>query len=96
MGNKHIIMLLLAVIIVAIPFFLFGSKDAQQGYFNGSDDKASQAIEQTGYHPWFSSVWTPPSSEMEGLLFSLQAAIGALIIGYFIGYYSGRKKDEKN
>ena len=29
---------------------------------------------------------------MESLLFALQAAIGALIIGYIIGYYNGKRK----
>jgi cobalt/nickel transport protein len=90
MEKKHVIMLLIALLIVAIPFFLYNGKGA--GYFSGSDDKGSLAIEETGYHPWFSSIWKPPSSEMENLLFALQAAIGALIIGYFLGYYTGKRK----
>ncbi len=44
------------------------------------------------YQPWFSSVWTPPSGEIESLLFALQAAFGAIIIGYFLGYYRGLAK----
>ena len=44
------------------------------------------------YHPWFNSVWTPPSPEIESLLFALQAAFGAIIIGYFLGYYRGLAK----
>jgi cobalt/nickel transport protein len=90
MEKKHVIMLLIALLIVAIPFFLYNGKG--EGYFSGSDDKASLAIEETGYHPWFSSIWEPPSSEIESLLFALQAAIGALIIGYFLGYYTGKRK----
>jgi cobalt/nickel transport protein len=39
------------------------------------------------YEPWFQPLWEPPSGEIESLLFSLQAAIGAVIIGYFFGYY---------
>ena len=90
MEKKHIIMLLIALLIVSIPLFIYNGKD--KGYFTGSDDKASLAIEETGYHPWFSSIWEPPSSEIESLLFALQAAIGALIIGYFLGYYTGKRK----
>ena len=57
MEKKHVIMLLIALLIVAIPFFLYSGKG--ESYFSGSDDKASLAIEETGYHPWFSSIWEP-------------------------------------
>ena len=42
--------------------------------------------------PWAHSIWTPPSGEIESLLFALQAAFGAIIIGYFLGYYRGLAK----
>ena len=33
-----------------------------QGYFSGADfARTSVIIEQTGYIPWFSSIWEPPS-----------------------------------
>lgn len=44
------------------------------------------------YEPWFSSIWEPPSGEIESLLFVLQGAIGAGFIGYFIGYMRGRNR----
>jgi len=87
MEKKHIILLLIAILIVIIPFFLYSDK----GDFSGSDDNGKVAIEETGYKPWFSPIWEP-SSGMENLLFALQAAIGALIIGYIIGYYNGKRK----
>ena len=62
--------------------------------WSGSDAQAEQKIvELTGgeYEPWFSPIWEPPSGEIESLLFSLQAALGAIVIGYFIGYYNGKK-----
>jgi cobalt/nickel transport protein len=88
--KKHFAMLLAAILIVAIPFYIYNGKGAE--YFDGSDDKASQFIESTGYTPWISSIWEPPNSEIESLFFALQAAIGALIIGYFLGYYKGKRK----
>lgn len=95
MEKTHIALLLAALLIVAIPLLMFNGKSDVQGYFGGSDDKASQTIEATGYTPWFTSLWKPPSSEIESLLFALQAAIGALIIGYFLGYYTGKRKTEE-
>jgi len=56
--------------------------------WSGADDAARALIQKTGYRPWFSPVWKPPSGEIESLLFSLQSAIGAGIIGYIIGSYS--------
>lgn len=44
------------------------------------------------YQPWFQSIYTPPSGEIESLLFALQAAIGSIIIGYFLGYYRALAK----
>lgn len=82
-------MIIVAILIISIPLIYNGN-----GNFGGSDDKASQVIEQTGYIPWVSSLWTPPS-EIETLLFALQAAIGALIIGYFLGYYTGKRKTQQ-
>ena len=57
--------------------------------------QAGPAIEETGYQPWFNSIWEPPSGEIESLLFALQAAIGAIIIGYVLGYYNGQAKERK-
>ena len=47
------------------------------------------------YEPWFSPVWEPPSGEIESFLFALQASIGAVVIGFVIGYYKGKKDAEK-
>jgi cobalt/nickel transport protein len=63
----------------------------------GADSQAESVISQlTGgaYEPWFQSIYTPPSGEIESLLFALQAAIGSLIIGYFLGYYRALAKIE--
>ena len=87
MNTKHYAILIIAVVVLfAAPLLLFPSAP-----FGGSDGAAEQAISDQGYKPWFSPIWTPPSSEIETLLFSVQAAIGAIIIGYFIGYERGKR-----
>lgn len=56
----------------------------------GADSEAVGVISEiTGgsYHPWFKPIWEPPSKEIESLFFSLQAAIGGIVIGYFLGRY---------
>ena len=99
MKNKrvltNVISLLLVVFITIIPFFV-----AKNGEFGGSDDQAEEAITQIdeNYEPWFSPLFEPASGEIESLLFALQAAIGAGVIGFGLGYLKGKKKvnDEVN
>lgn len=43
------------------------------------------------YEPWAESLLEPPGGETESLLFCLQAAFGALVIGYGFGYLVARK-----
>lgn len=85
---KKNLLLLLGVIVLALLPILF-LKDAE---FGGADGEAEEAITEiaSDYEPWFSSIWEPPSGEIESLLFVLQGVIGALIIGYFIGYMRGK------
>ncbi|HOI13261.1 MAG TPA: energy-coupling factor ABC transporter substrate-binding protein [Methanoculleus sp.] len=60
--------------------------------WGGADGEAAGIIEASGYEPWAEPFWTPPSGEIESLLFALQAAIGAVIIGYVFGYWKGSRK----
>ena len=81
---------LAAVAIVAIfslPFIINSG-----AAFGGADVAGSAAIQKQspGYQPWFSPLWKPPP-ETESMLFALQAAIGAIVIGYFLGYEKARK-----
>ena len=97
MKNKYYILILALVAIIAItPLVMYSGMGEDQGYFGGADDAASTVIEETGYQPWFSSIWEPPSGEIESLLFALQVAIGAIIIGYILGYYNGQAMDLEN
>ncbi len=94
-NKKPIILLVLVVILIAFPLTIYNGKGEDQGYFSGADDQGSEVIEATGYEPWFHSLWEPPSGEIESMLFAVQAAIGAIIIGYVLGYYKGQSKKGK-
>ncbi|MDF2596199.1 MAG: energy-coupling factor transporter substrate-binding protein [Clostridia bacterium] len=93
-GTKTNLLLIgLVVILAIVPLFM--NKDAE---FGGADGEAEVAIGEINesYEPWFSSIWEPPSGEIESLLFALQAAIGAGIIGYGIGSMKERNRKEKD
>lgn len=94
MKNKNIVTIaIIAVILLLAIVPLALQKGAE---FGGSDDQAESIITEVnpGYHSWFSSIWEPPSGEIESLLFALQAAIGAGFIGYYMGYARGQKKSD--
>ncbi|WP_018605130.1 energy-coupling factor ABC transporter substrate-binding protein [Uliginosibacterium gangwonense] len=80
---SSVILLLVACLIIVIPLVI----PAFGGEFAGTDDRATQAIAslKPGYKPWFEPLWVPPSKEIESLLFALQAALGAGLLGYVIG-----------
>jgi cobalt/nickel transport protein len=96
MEQKHYLVLLALVVIIAvIPLMMYNGLGEEQGYFGGSDDAAGSMIAETGYQPWFTSIWEPPSAEIASLLFAVQAAIGAIIIGYILGYFHGQSSERK-
>ena len=94
MKYENIILGIIVLIILIAPLAMYSGLGEDQGYFGGSDDQGSDGVSETGYEPWFSSFWEPPSGEIESLLFAVQAAIGAIIIGYFFGYWRGQGKEE--
>ncbi|MCX9083688.1 MAG: energy-coupling factor ABC transporter substrate-binding protein [Candidatus Methanoperedens sp.] len=90
---------LIVVILIAIIGFLTAFVPHMIGImpqWGGADAAAVTKIgEISGYKPWFSPLWQPPSGEIETFLFSVQAAIGAAIIGYIAGLYTGRKEAKR-
>ena len=94
------IVLGIAVIVVFVIGTLFLIPSGGQGEegWGGADGGAADLIDQSGYEPWFTPIWEPPSGEIESLFFCVQTAIGAVIVGYFFGYWraaaKGRKEDE--
>ncbi|MCW4003521.1 MAG: energy-coupling factor ABC transporter substrate-binding protein [Candidatus Bathyarchaeota archaeon] len=85
-SKYYIVLIAIVVVLFAAPLLLLPNAE-----FGGADAGAEDAISDTGYEPWFSPIWEPPSGEIESLLFALQAAIGAVIIGYFVGYERGKR-----
>ena len=83
--GRNGILLLIAAAIVVLPLILKGNAE-----FSGSDGQAQGVIDEAGYQPWFEPLWEPPSGEIESLLFSLQAALGAGLLGYYVGLRRGR------
>ena len=97
MSRKLEIIVLAILLIFAAQFFYISSTTHAE--YGGADDKPAGVIEQiTGgtYKPIASSIWVPPSAEIESLLFALQAAIGAGILGYFFGYYRAKNHYKKD
>ena len=94
--NRKIYYLIGAAAIVALCVFALG----MGGEFGGSDDKGGDTVEDLspGYEPWLNGIfggWELPG-ETESLLFTLQAAIGALIIGYCLGRYVSCSKNRQD
>jgi len=85
---ENLILILLVVAIVAFPLIWKAGAE-----FGGADDQVKDVVGEINpdYKPWFKSFWTPPSAEVESFLFAVQAAIGAGVIGYWIGFQRGRR-----
>jgi len=86
--KQNYLLLLLLLIIPVVALWLGGDSE-----FAGADGKVVDLIdaEQTTYVPWFDNIWAPPGGETESLLFSMQAALGAGVLCYIIGYIKGKK-----
>ena len=82
--------LLAAVVATTVlPLWLAGG-----AVFGGADDAARQAVGAIapGYRPWFAPVVEPASPEIASLLFALQAAAGAGVIGFWLGLSVARER----
>ncbi|XWK87872.1 MAG: energy-coupling factor ABC transporter substrate-binding protein [Phormidium sp.] len=89
----HNWLLVSGVLVLAIaPLILIRGAE-----FGGADGKAESAIQEVNpnYKPWATPIFEPASGEIESLLFSVQAGLGAGVIGYVIGFYRGRKEQRE-
>ncbi len=87
-STKNILLLLAVILLLTVPLLILENAE-----FGGADGQAEEAITEINpdYEPWFSPLIEPASGEIESLLFSLQAAIGAGFIGYFYGFVKGKR-----
>jgi cobalt/nickel transport protein len=99
MKCQNWLLLVAIVLLTALPLWLVekpapGPDGKVAEIFSGSDGQGQQAISELApnYQPWFESFLTPASKEIESLLFALQAAFGAGIIGYWLGASVTREK----
>lgn len=99
MKRQNWLLLLAVVLLTALPLWLVqkptpGPDGKVVEIFSGSDGQGQQAIGELApnYKPWFEPFLTPPSKEIESLLFALQAALGAGVIGYWLGVSVTREK----
>lgn len=85
------ILILVALCAVILVFPLMTIKDSE---FGGADGAAEEAIAvvDPDYEAWADPILEPPGGETESLLFCLQTALGAIVIGYGFGYLVARKK----
>lgn len=100
MKKQNLLILAAVVLLTVLPLWLvpylgIGGADAE--LFGGADDKAQQAISAVApdYQRWFEPLLEPASGEIASLLFALQAALGAGVIGYWLGCAVTRDKLRK-
>ena len=96
MNNKVIYIVGFVVIAIMIIVILaYGASNGSE--FGGADDGAKDVIAEVDpdFKQWTKGIWGDYElpSETASLLFALQAAIGAIIIGYFIGRYTKKKSE---
>ena len=92
MKKQNWLLIIAVILLSALPLWLAPQPatgpDGQPGEaFGGADGRAQQAIGQLApdYEPWFKPLIEPASGEIASLLFALQAALGAGVIGYWLG-----------
>lgn len=89
--QKNLILIVIVILIAVIPLVFL--KDAE---FGGADGLAEEAITEIApdYEPWYSSLFEPASGEIESLLFALQAALGAGVVGFVLGRVTAKKPEK--
>lgn len=86
--KKNLLLILAVLVIATVPLILLPNAE-----FGGADGQAEEAITEIDpdYQPWVESLLEPASGEIESLLFALQAAIGAGVVGFVLGRVTSKK-----
>jgi len=84
---KNLLLATLVIALAVVPLMTL-----KHAAFGGAEGLAEEAITELypGYKQWFAPFWEPPSGEIESLLFALQAALGAGVLGYGLGFLRGK------
>ena len=95
MMEKKQVFMILALVLLCAAILVFPLMTIHDSEFGGADGAAEEIIAAVDpdYEPWAESILEPPGGETESLLFCLQAALGATVIGFGFGYLVARKKD---
>ena len=93
MEKKQVITILILILLCAV-ILVFPLMTIRDSEFGGADGAAEEVIAEMNpdYEPWAESILELPGGETETLLFCLQTALGAIVIGYGFGYFAARKK----
>ncbi len=88
--QKNLILLTIAIAIGVIPLLMIENSD-----FAGADSQATEIVSeiQPDFEPWANPIIELPGSEVEGLLFALQAAIGTGVVCFILGRMTANKGD---
>uniref|UniRef100_UPI002418AE33 energy-coupling factor ABC transporter substrate-binding protein n=1 Tax=Proteocatella sphenisci TaxID=181070 RepID=UPI002418AE33 len=80
--KKNVILLVVFFIVVFAPLAIKSGSE-----FGGADGIAMDIVTEIdeNYQPNFEPFFEPASGEIESLLFALQAALGAGVIGFGLG-----------
>ena len=92
--SKQQVTTILVLVLICAAILIFPLMTIHDSEFGGADGAAEEAIAQVDpdYEPWAESILEPPGGETESLLFCLQTALGAVVIGFGFGYLVARKK----
>lgn len=88
---KHVLIIVIVIALFIVPFIINQNAD-----FGGTDGQGPDAIEESGYTPWIDPLAYQPDDLGERLLFSFQVAIGAVVLGFYIGHETGRVNNKKD
>ena len=93
MSKKQVATILILVLICA-AILIFPLMTIRDSEFGGADGQAEDLIAEVNpdYTPWAESMIELPGGETETLLFCLQTALGAIVIGFGFRYLVPRKK----